>query len=174
MKTKLFILSLLLVACGVSRSWHTETYKGKTIVVGKVSPEILQKYTGDWFRENYDTYRPSTKIVEALKNKEEGVEVEIYMGTWCPDSREHVPAFYKIIDEAGWNRKKVKLIALPRKFKDEPIAREKHLIRVPTFIIYKDGKEAGRIIEYPMESLEKDLLDILEGHYRHELQDENP
>jgi hypothetical protein len=33
--------------------------------------------------------------------------------------------------------------------------------RVPTFIIYKEGKEIGRIIETPVQSLEADLQKIL-------------
>ena len=33
---------------------------------------------------------------------------------------------------------------------------------VPTFIFYKDGKEIGRIVETPAESLEKDLLKIVQ------------
>jgi len=33
--------------------------------------------------------------------------------------------------------------------------------RVPTFIIYKNNVEAGRIIENPLTSLEQDILNIL-------------
>jgi hypothetical protein len=33
--------------------------------------------------------------------------------------------------------------------------------RVPTFIIYKNKVEAGRIIENPVASLEQDLMNIL-------------
>jgi len=168
-----FLASFLFLWSCSAPKWHTETYRDKTIVVGEITPEIISDYTGDWFEENYKNYSPDAKIIEALK-KYDDIEVEIYMGTWCPDSREHVPAFYKVTDAAGWKRKNIKLFALPRNFKEEELAREKNLIRVPTFIIYKNGKEIGRIIEYPMESLEKDLLDILKGHYRHELQEENP
>jgi hypothetical protein len=38
-----------------------------------------------------------------------------------------------------------------------------HIERVPTFIIYKNNIEAGRIIENPVTSLEQDILDILTG-----------
>ena len=33
--------------------------------------------------------------------------------------------------------------------------------RVPTFIIYRNKNELGRIVEYPETSLEKDMLDIM-------------
>jgi hypothetical protein len=35
--------------------------------------------------------------------------------------------------------------------------------RVPTFIIYKNNIEAGRIIENPTTSLEQDMVNILSG-----------
>ena len=42
------------------------------------------------------------------------------------------------------------------------------IINVPTFIFYKDGEELGRIVEYPIQDLESDMLKILSGQpYRH-------
>ena len=37
--------------------------------------------------------------------------------------------------------------------------------RVPTFIIYKNGKEINRIVEEPVSTLEGDLKQILDGNY---------
>ena len=39
--------------------------------------------------------------------------------------------------------------------------KELKIKRVPTFIFYKEGKEIGRIIESPNETLEKDFLKIV-------------
>ena len=42
------------------------------------------------------------------------------------------------------------------------------IIRVPTFIFYKDEEEIGRYVEYPRESMEKDILKILTRQpYKH-------
>ena len=42
------------------------------------------------------------------------------------------------------------------------------IINVPTFIFYRGGQELGRIVEYPIESLEADMVKILSGQpYRH-------
>ena len=42
------------------------------------------------------------------------------------------------------------------------------LIQVPTFIFYKENRELGRIVEFPINSLESDMLAILSGQpYRH-------
>jgi hypothetical protein len=37
----------------------------------------------------------------------------------------------------------------------------KNIVRVPTIIVEQNGKEIGRIIEFPVSSLEKDMLSIL-------------
>jgi hypothetical protein len=42
------------------------------------------------------------------------------------------------------------------------------ITNVPTFIFYKDGKELNRIVEFPIEDLESDMLKILQGEpYKH-------
>ena len=39
---------------------------------------------------------------------------------------------------------------------------------VPTIILFKNGEELGRIVESPVETLEKDLLKIAKGEpYEH-------
>ena len=38
-----------------------------------------------------------------------------------------------------------------------------NIINVPTFIFYRDGKEINRIVELTIESIEKDILKILDG-----------
>ncbi|MCB0473638.1 MAG: thioredoxin family protein, partial [Flavobacteriaceae bacterium] len=43
-----------------------------------------------------------------------------------------------------------------------------NITNVPTFIFYKKGKEIGRFVEYPRETLEKDILAIISGQpYKH-------
>ncbi len=84
------------------------------------------------------------------------------MGTWCSDSQREVPRFYKILTDAGYNDKRVKIIAVD-KSKEAIVVDIKNLDieKVPTFIIYKDDIEVGRIIETPKKSLEKDLWKIV-------------
>lgn len=84
------------------------------------------------------------------------------MGTWCSDSREQIPAFYKILDELNYPSDKVTLICVDRKKKGlSNEADGLNIELVPTIIFYRNGEEIGRIIETPQESLEKDLLGII-------------
>ena len=91
------------------------------------------------------------------------------MGTWCSDSQREVPSFYKIMNAIGYQTNKIDLISVDRE-KSTPQELEKGLDinYVPTIIFYKYGEEINRIVEAPIESLEKDILTILSGNaYKH-------
>lgn len=127
---------------------------------GPVTKNDLQQYS--WFDKTYAAYHPDTAIIDQLKGLVNGVSVLTVMGTWCGDSKEHVPAFFHIAALTGLN--KMETIAVNRKKKSDhfdvtPLGIE----YVPTFIFFKNGKEIGRIIETPEETLEKDMLKILQA-----------
>ena len=168
------IFGLLFSGCQTAKqNYHTETYKGRPILVGQIPVEALRKAPyKTWFEENYNEYQPEAAALDALKTLDKSnLRIDVYMGTWCPDSREHVPHFLRVAHEAGIARKQFRIFALPRHYGDSPLVRGKNIIRVPTFIVYLNGKEAARIIEYPMQSIERDLLRILRGeHYVHDYQ----
>ncbi len=169
-RISLLAISLLAVSC-VSNRYHLENYKGQQILVGRVSgKEFYSDHFKSWFVPAYQEYIPDSASVAYLKKHLRDKVIEIYMGTWCPDSREHVPHMLKVLDRAGFPRKKIRIYALRRHYNDDPVVNGKDIIRVPTFIIFEDKKELGRIIEYPMESLEKDLIKILKGNYKHDYQ----
>jgi thiol-disulfide isomerase/thioredoxin len=84
------------------------------------------------------------------------------LGTWCGDSKEQVPRFIRILDELKYKTGKISFLCVDRQFKDEKIiVGNREIEKVPTIIIYRKKKNLGKIIEIPMLSLEKDLLEIL-------------
>jgi len=90
------------------------------------------------------------------------------MGTWCGDSKREIPRFYKILETANYPIEQLTMVAVDHiepNYKKSPGGEEKGLsiIKVPTFIFYKDGKEVNRIVESPIESLEKDIAAIISG-----------
>ena len=73
-----------------------------------------------------------------------------------------MPRLFKILNELNYNVNSITLIGVNREkqgLSNETEGLEIEL--VPTIIFYKDGSEIGRIVETPVESLEKDLLKIL-------------
>ena len=135
------------------------------ILVGTISRmELEKKPYGDWFLETYKEYNIDSTHIKKLDSLLRGVKIKTFMGTWCSDSQREVPAFYKIMDQAKANFDNLTLIAVTRD-KDTPQGLEDglNITNVPTFIFSKDDKELGRIVEYPIQSLEKDMLKILQG-----------
>ncbi len=167
----IFFIILFLTACSATEQLHTEQYKGNDILVGKGHRSDLEKkYYNEWFDANYRDYRPDIQIINKLKSVINNYKIVVVMGTWCPDSRKQVPVLYKVLDEAGY-RNKPDIYFVPRKYKHYKPAKRYNIIRVPTIIIYKDDKEKGRIIEYPMKTIEADLLKIMTTKdYQHALQ----
>jgi len=166
----IFVFLLLLVSCNSSKLLHTEMYKGHQILVGQAQKSDLEKAPySEWFSTEFKAYQPNKKAIGNLKNVINDYQISVVMGTWCGDSQEQVPVLFKILDLSEYTQK-VTLICVPRKFKEyEPVA-SYDLLRVPTIIISQNGQEKGRIIEYPMQSIETDLLKIMTTQfYKHEL-----
>jgi thiol-disulfide isomerase/thioredoxin len=98
------------------------------------------------------------QIAEHLK----GIKITIVMATWCGDSKEWIPRFYKIMDELNFNYKKLTLICVDRAKKAPGTNVDNLKVElVPTFIFYRKKNEIGRIIEVPNDLLEKNILKIL-------------
>ena len=93
----------------------------------------------------------------------------MFMGTWCSDSQREVPAFYKILNQTDFDHTNLEVIAVSQE-KDTPNKLEEGFAieYVPTIIFYRNDKEIGRYVEVAQETLEKDILAILnESGYKH-------
>ena len=99
-----------------------------------------------------------------LDISKDDITIKIVMGIWCPDSRREVPRFMKVIDAWKFPAAKLTFIGVDDA-KQSPVGEylKLDIQRVPTFILYKNNIEAGRIIENPKTSLEQDMVDILAG-----------
>ena len=118
--------------------------------------------TQGW-QQKYDAYDPAAEMIDALKSKlGPNTKIDVYLGLWCPDSRNNVPPFIKILDRVGANMV-VRYFGSPRKASRDVqyYVEEMKVEKVPTFIVYRDGQEIDRIIENPKVGMLEDLMDIL-------------
>ena len=122
-----------------------------------------------WFDSRYSEYNTDKAVIAKLKEEINKYTIKGFMGTWCGDSKRGVPRFYKILEETGFDQNYFELITVGRNKKTPDNLQEGFdLLRVPTFIFLKDGKEVGRYVERPRETMEKDLLKIVTGQpYKH-------
>lgn len=166
---KIIFLFVFTAASLVAFGQAKQDKSGNLIGYAQKSDFLKKQYKG-WFEHHYKNYQPEEKIVKEIKKNLSGVSVLCFMGTWCGDSKRETPRFYKIMEEAKFDFKKnFKLIALNRLKKTPDNLQTGYAIRrIPTFIFYKKGKELGRYVEFPRESMEKDILKIITGQpYRH-------
>jgi tetratricopeptide (TPR) repeat protein len=123
----------------------------------------------EWYKPNYENYSPNAEIIAQLKKSgPSAFTLKIVFGSWCGDSKRELPKMMKVLNAAGFPEKNILLIGVYDSlevYKQAPEREEKglHIYRVPTFIVYQKGKEIGRIVEYAVESLERDLLKIVSG-----------
>jgi thiol-disulfide isomerase/thioredoxin len=135
-----------------------------TFIIGFFKIERLaQPPYSDWYLKGFDEYSFNSDPLNKLMDiKTDNLKIKIVMGTWCPDSRREVPKLMKILDIWRFPVSQLTIIGVD-KAKKAPVSEYESLDiqRVPTFIIYKNNIEAGRIIENPVTSLEQDMVNIL-------------
>lgn len=140
---------------------------GNDMLIGHCNRDAFNKEPfSAWFRSNYSDYKVDTTLVAAIKVYLEHKLFLLFLGTWCGDSKREVPRLLKVLDYCGVSPERVKMIMVSNHdslYKQSPSHEERglNILRVPTLIVYENNSEINRFIEYPVESIEKDLLKIL-------------
>ncbi len=137
----------------------------KQVLIGYCDTIGLQEGVfGVYYKTQFEIYQPKLSIVKKIDAiiVKGGFEVVTIFGDWCSDSKLQVPRFYKLLSEMNFSLSNSKLIAVNGSKKAQSLDISKYkILRIPTFIIYFNGEEIGRIVESPDNTLEKDLLKIL-------------
>tara|TARA_R110002072_G_scaffold12987_1_gene55111 strand:+ start:14881 stop:15768 length:888 start_codon:yes stop_codon:yes gene_type:complete len=172
MKTIVLILLSLSAVITKAQPFNVEVSQegSSPQLLGKINKEaLLSAPYKEWFNKGFEEYEPSEAVISKLKTALSEYTITLFLGTWCGDSKREVPKFYKILDEANFPLQRLTTIGVDREratYKQSPGGEEEglNIHRVPTFIFYKDGKEANRIVEFPVTTLEQDILNILQGN----------
>ena len=134
-------------------------------IIGTLTRQDIEEFPYSiWFEKNYQNYLIDNETTSLISQLINDYEITIFMGTWCEESQKDLPAFFKIIDQTNFDNKKIELIAMSEE-KTTPNRYEKGLeiYNIPTFIFKKNGIEINRIVEFPVETLEKDIYKIVSG-----------
>lgn len=144
--------------------------RGNPMLLGAHPAEDLEQPPyGDWFNRNYADYTIDSATTILLRPLVKDKTFELFMGTWCGDSKREIPRMLKILRYAGVKPAQFKLVMLDTHdsvYKQSPAHEEKgkDIHRVPELLVYDaHHREMNRIIESPAVSLEKDLLHIMQG-----------
>jgi thiol-disulfide isomerase/thioredoxin len=116
----------------------------------------------EW-KKIYDAYLPEAELIENLRNKAPELKADVYFAFWCDDSKNHVPVFLKILDTLNVPEFKVNFYEVEKKADSgqKYYVEDMEVEKVPTFILYANGFEMGRIVENPKNSLLQDMMIIV-------------
>lgn len=170
MKPVINMFVLLLIVTSLS------SQQGKNEIIVKnnppflVGPITLQDLKSasykPWFENSYRTYTIDSTVIASIQSELTKYHILLFMGTWCGDSQREVPRIIKILEAAEFPMTQLKIIGLDRRknyYKKSPGGEEwgLNILRVPTVLFLKEGKEINRIIERPNISLEEDIKAII-------------
>ena len=137
----------------------------KDMVVGKTTLEGLSKNQNFWIEYNfhYGRYEVDKVVVEQIMQllSDRKIKITIITATWCNDSKEQFPVFWKVIEPLV-DTASIDIICVDRdKLAGDVNLTPFNMELIPAFIFYENDIELGRIVETPSESMEKDILQIL-------------
>ena len=132
-----------------------------TVITGPISLAQLEQF--QWFATGFISFKPDSQSVAQInKARTKGMKITVIAGSWCEDTQKHLPSFMKVLHEAKWPQDAVSIYFLDRDKKSpEGYENTYGVSLVPTFILWDNDKELGRIVEYFSIGPEADLLMLM-------------
>lgn len=139
---------------------NTTAANGK-VLKGKIDMKTLANDSAfAWFYTGVNKYQPNDNMVNYIKANRDKFNVVAVIGTWNEQSRQLLPKLYKVMIMAGSPEEQVLIFGADEKL-DAGAPQDYKVKKVPTFIMFTEGKEIGRITGDVSESVESELSRIL-------------
>lgn len=123
----------------------------ETILNGIITKYALQNNSAfaTWYTKSNTSYTPTAATIAALEATKTTVHYVIFGGTWCEDTQNILPKFFKLQELAGVSDKAISFYGVDRsKTTLGGLQAAFGITNVPTIIVMKNGKEVGRVVEY--------------------------
>ncbi len=135
------------------------------VLLGPLSRQRIESELPDWV-EAQITAQPD--LAAAVRLAEIGgpeVEVTVYLGTWCDDSRRELARLWRAVDLAGGSLPfDLTYLGVDReKRRPASVVAGARLDYLPTFVVRRGGEELGRIVEQSPGGIEADLAALVAG-----------
>lgn len=116
-----------------------------------------------WFKNNMKFGSADAAAVAAFRQHASDIQLVVFGGTWCEDTQNLLPVFYRLIDKSSFPDSSITLIGVDRpKTTLYDLHKAFNATKAPTFIVLKDGKEVGRVEEYgKYGQIDKELGEIV-------------
>lgn len=123
---------------------------GLKVMKGVLSIDILNNDTSfHWMTNDISWYKPKTEVLNNLAAVKDSVHIIALIGTWCEDSHYIFPQLLKMLNQANYTMNNLTIIGVDRpKVSITPLSLALGLKKTPTILVFKNGKEIGRVEEY--------------------------
>lgn len=160
----LLALSIFSISSVFSQTQISYDGSGNKILKGFITKQELATDTAfTWFAQNQQGYIPNANTLEALKANRDSINIIAFGGTWCGDTQYILPKFFALTDAAGISPDRITLLGVDHNKKTiQHLSEAFNITNVPTIIVFKNGKEVGRVVEYGHSGMfDKDLGELL-------------
>ena len=159
-----FFLSLGCYAQAKTYQISTDKENGAKVLKGLLTRADIDTDTSfKWFQQNYQLGHANEQAVQAFKKNGTKFQIVVFFGTWCDDSQNLLPVFFRLADKSAYPETNITLIGIERgKMALNNLRTAFNITNSPTFIVMKDGKEIGRVVEYgKYGQIDKELGEIV-------------
>lgn len=110
-----------------------------------------------------EEYQPAGAALAALRQATKPATVRVYFGSWCPACKRLVPRLLRVEQALAGSAIRFEYYGLPKDLASDPVSERMDVHGVPTGIVFRDGKEIGRLTQDAWNAPERSLLEILQG-----------
>jgi thiol-disulfide isomerase/thioredoxin len=116
-----------------------------------------------WMKNDISWYKPNADCVANLIPVKDTIQLLVFVGTWCEDSQIVFPQLLKMLDQVGFNMKRLTVIGIDRqKTTLGSLTQALGVTKAPTILVLKAGKEIGRVEEFGKYGMyDKELAEVL-------------
>ncbi|MBI3720548.1 MAG: thioredoxin family protein [Sphingobacteriales bacterium] len=149
-----FLLFIVFISNNTEAQLQYEVGKdaktGIKMLKGTLSIDVLKNDTSfHWMTDDISWYKPKPEVLNSLAAVKDSVNIVALIGTWCEDSHYIFPQLLKMLGQVGYDMNKLAIIGVDRpKVSITPLCMALGLKKTPTIIVFKNGKEVGRVEEY--------------------------
>ncbi|WP_165871487.1 thioredoxin family protein [Flaviaesturariibacter flavus] len=152
MKTFLLAFSLLAATAAFAQAPEVsrDAENGSKVLKGFIPKEMLATDTAfAWYGSGIKSFAPNPEALATLTKYKNDVYILAFGGTWCEDTHQILPKMMATFQAAGLPEDHVTLLGVDRQKKTiQHLSEIFGVTSVPTFIVLKNGKEVGRIVEF--------------------------
>jgi thiol-disulfide isomerase/thioredoxin len=142
---------------------------GSKVLKGFIPKQTLVSDTAfGWYSNGIKNFTPNAESMAAIAAHKNELYVLVFGGTWCEDTQQILPKMFATFQAAGLPEDHVTLLGVDREKKTiQHLSEIFGVTSVPTFIVLKNGKEVGRIIEYgPTGMPEREIGTIVNNAFK--------